>query len=66
MRLVYIGPHDRIRVPLPGGREVEADRFTEIDVPAGVANGLLEQPSNFRRPPRAAEKKSSSTDTKED
>lgn len=65
MRLVYVGPFDRVRVPLAGGREVEASRFEEIDVPRDVAEGLLAQPANFRRPPRV-EKNADSGEKKED
>lgn len=64
MKVIYVGPHDRVRLPLPGGLEREAVRLQQIDVPADVAKGLLDQPANWRRPP-AAPKTSTKVDDQE-
>lgn len=53
MKLIYIGPHDGIVVPLPGGRFVRASRLGTIEVPANVGDSLLRQGSNWRKPPKA-------------
>ena len=53
MKVVYIGPHDRVVLPMPGGREREVVRLQQIDVPGDVGAALLEQPGNWRSAPAA-------------
>jgi len=50
MRLKYIGPHDGVEVPLPGGREIVVLRGEVADVtPDEYAARMLDQPSNWER-----------------
>lgn len=70
MRIKYIGPHDRVRLPLPSGRSVELAHGDELDLddeliperdqPALVAS-LLEQPSNWEQVTAKAAKKPAAT-----
>ena len=48
MKVSYIGPHQRVTVPLPEGREVDVDHGGVIDVPDEFGHRLLEQTSNWR------------------
>lgn len=48
MRLRYVGPHDGVELPLPGGSEIVVVRGEAADVtPDEYAERLLEQPSNW-------------------
>lgn len=49
MKLIYVGPHDGVRVLLPGGGEVAVGHGQSADFPAQLATGLLEQPANWKR-----------------
>lgn len=49
MKLVYIGPHEAVTVPLPLGGEVQAKRGEEVTLPDSLAARLLEQSSNWER-----------------
>lgn len=51
MKLMYIGAHDAVVVPLPFGAEVHCDRGGTIDVPDEMAALLLEQEANWRLAP---------------
>ena len=56
MKLTYVGPLDRVRVPLPTGGAPEVARGEDINVPDSYAERLLEQPSNWRRASKPAAK----------
>ncbi len=53
MELVYTGPHDAVEVDLPLDQtpteRVLVGRGESHDFPSGVANRLLEQPTNWQR-----------------
>lgn len=56
MRLTYIGPFDRVAVPVPGssGWEIECERDGAAEFPDSVAKGLLEQTDNWQKAPAAS------------
>ena len=57
MKLTYVGPHvDGVNVPLEDGREIPAPLGKPADIPAHIAVGLLEQPSNWQRAPLPLER----------
>ena len=41
MRLKYVGPHDAVEVPLPGGGWKIVECFAAEEFPEDVARGLL-------------------------
>ena len=49
MKLVYIGPHSAVMVPLPLGGEAECKHGEPMNLPDSLCEGLLEQPSNWRK-----------------
>jgi hypothetical protein len=51
MRLIYTGPLGAVRIPLPNGREVEAQHDDVVEVPDDIGEGLLEQADNWKRAP---------------
>lgn len=57
MKLTYVGPHDRVVVPLPNGGAPEVDHGGVIDIPDSHAERLLEQPTNWQRAGDAAKPK---------
>lgn len=63
MKLTYVGPYDRVRVPLPLGGGVECDQGGTVDIPDSHAERLLEQPTNWQRAKKPAAPKAA--DTKE-
>lgn len=50
MRLIYVGPHDAVEVPLAG---IVAEREKPVDVPDDEALKLLEQRENWAKAPGA-------------
>lgn len=56
MRVRYHGPHDGVRLPVPGSRDVEVARGDEIEVSDPLGRSLLEQPDNWEavteKPPK--------------
>lgn len=59
MKLIYRGPHAGVYVPLPDGREIEAERGQAAEFPDQIAESLLEQPGNWQpdKPAAKAAKK---------
>ena len=53
MKLVYVGPHDTVTVPLPYGGAVEVKHGEAADLPNSLAERLLEQPDNWEKPKAA-------------
>lgn len=49
MKLVYIGPHEGVTVPLPLGGEVTAKRGEEVTLPDSLSARLLEQKDNWEK-----------------
>lgn len=49
MKLIYIGPHEGVTVPLPLGGEVVAKHGEEVNLPDSLAARLLEQPTNWEK-----------------
>lgn len=47
MKLTYVGPFDRVRVPLPYGGEVEVNQGEKVEVPDSLGRVLLEQQANW-------------------
>lgn len=50
MKLIYVGPFDAVKVPLPTGGEIEAKHGKEVNLPDSLAVKLLEQPDNWEKP----------------
>lgn len=46
MKVKYVGPFDEVEIPSLG---VVVKNGDEIEVEAGIANGLLEQSENFKK-----------------
>lgn len=65
VKVVYVGPFEAVDVEHQVDRPWAgtAYRGTPIDVPAHVADGLLEQPSNWQPAPTAAPKVQPTTST---
>jgi hypothetical protein len=49
VKLVYVGPHGVVDVPLPHGGWAEARWGEEFDVPDSLGERLLDQPSNWKK-----------------
>ena len=50
MKIVYIGPHEGVIVPLPLGGEITAKHGEEVTLPDSLAVRLLEQTTNWEKP----------------
>ena len=55
MKIMYQGPFDEVRLPLPGGRTLVVEPLKPVDVPKDVARSLLEQGANWRKPPMSVQ-----------
>ena len=67
MKVIYIGPHDGVLLPLPDGREASVDRGGVIDVPDEFGGRLLEQKTNWEpAAPPPSEKKARSVRADDD
>lgn len=51
MKLVYIGPHDKVTVPLPGGGQATVERGKVLDTQDGHAKDLMKQHRNWKPEP---------------
>jgi hypothetical protein len=56
MKLIYVGPHDEVRVPLAGGGETLVKSGAELDTTDTHGRSLLAQPDNWQpvKPPKLA------------
>lgn len=53
MKLQYHGPHEAVTIPeFDEAREIKRGEF--VEVPDELGERMLEQPSNWRRPAKAA------------
>lgn len=59
MRLIYTGPHDAVRVLLPGGGETTIRGGDVLDTTDTHARALLEQEPNWRPPADLPRKRAS-------
>lgn len=56
MEIVYVGPHDAVEVELGDGSFVVCARHVPTLFDPEVARSLLQQPTNWQRAPKRAEK----------
>jgi hypothetical protein len=49
MKLIYIGPHDAVTVPLPYGGAVEVKHGESANLPNSLAEKLLIQEDNWKK-----------------
>lgn len=50
MKVIYIGPHEAVNVPIPTGGTIPAVKGQAVNVPDSLGPGLLAQPGNWTRP----------------
>lgn len=60
MKLRYVGPHEAVRVPLPGGGEATIAHGEVLDTTDTHGEGLLEQAANWELTPERSPKDSTS------
>lgn len=53
-KLIYVGPHGAVRVPLPSGGEATAQWGEEFETSDEHAGRLLQQPANWKPAKKAA------------
>lgn len=64
-KLVYVGPHEAVEVPMPNGSELLVKHGETLDTTGDHAAGLLEQTSNWQPMKAASHKPAAKADAKD-